>query len=230
MRQLLAEGHLPVAVERAAGIDAHRQRRELGVLAPAHAEKVADRALDRRLLLAVPVEPQDALAPVARRRHPDLLDRAGALDVGQRKRLVGGDVDRRRDLPAAAQVAGRRRVRALGGHPALALLARKVLRADGPRLGIGQPGQVAEVHAQAVESPLPPSGVCDQQVDNQAHRSSHPTDSTLHDSLLSLGFGVRRFIAALFSSSLIAPFSTSPASPHSAGPIRRWRNQTSSRG
>ena len=55
----LAERHLPVAVERGAGIDADRQRGDLGVLLPAAGEEVADRALHRGLLLVVPVNAQD---------------------------------------------------------------------------------------------------------------------------------------------------------------------------
>ena len=103
----LAEGHLPVAVEGAARVDADRQRGDLGVLAPAAGEEVADRAFDRGLRLAVPVDAQDGEAPGAGGRHPDLLDGARALDVGHGEGLPGRDADGGRDLPALAQVAGR---------------------------------------------------------------------------------------------------------------------------
>jgi hypothetical protein len=71
----LSEGHLPVAVERPARVDAHRQRRHLRVLAPAAGEEVPERALDGRLRVVVPPHPQDLVAPSPRRRQPDVLDR-----------------------------------------------------------------------------------------------------------------------------------------------------------
>src|SRR5262249_27753247 len=70
------EWHRPVAVERAPGVHAHRERRHLRVLAPAAREEVADRALDRGLWVVVPVDAQDLVAPSAGRRQPDVLDRA----------------------------------------------------------------------------------------------------------------------------------------------------------
>jgi hypothetical protein len=46
--------------------------------------------LDRGLGLAVPVEAQDVEAPVQPRgRHPDLLDRAGFVDLAQGERALG---------------------------------------------------------------------------------------------------------------------------------------------
>ena len=47
------------------------------------------------------------MPPVAGRRHPDLLDRPGSLDVGEDAALPGGDLDGRRNLPALAESAGR---------------------------------------------------------------------------------------------------------------------------
>ena len=167
---LLAEGHRPVAVERAARIDAHGQRVDLAVLAPAAGEEVAHRHFDRRLGLAVPVEAEDVEPRLVERggRHPDLLDRAGAVDLGQRERGLGRDPHRGRDLPALAQVAGGVLAGALGGHAGLALLAGEVLRADRARLGVGQPGQVAQVHVQAVERPA----LCEQVRGRQANQST----------------------------------------------------------
>jgi len=51
-----------------------------------------------------------------------------------------------------AQLAGGALARAPGGPGRLALFAGEVLRADGPRLGLRQPREVAEVHVQAVET------------------------------------------------------------------------------
>jgi len=228
---VLAEGHLPVAVKRAAGVNAHGQRRNLGVLAPAHTEEVAHGAFDRRLLLAVPVEPQDALSPVAGRRHPNLLDRAGALDLGQRERLAGRDVDGRRELPASTQVPGRGGVRTFGRHSAFALFAREVLRADRARLGVGQPRQVAQVHAQAAERSaafLRAGRNQHQPIDHQTHGPSDQPALSFHDPFLSLeplDLSVIAFFCP-FSSFCFGRPSSYPL--HSAGPIRKLRNQTSS--
>ena len=62
----LPERHRPVAVEPAVRVDRDRDRGQLGEHAPALAEEVADRHLDRRLRRTVPVGPQDQLAPAAR--------------------------------------------------------------------------------------------------------------------------------------------------------------------
>ena len=146
------ERHLPVAVERAAGVHADRERRHLCELAPSAREEVADRALDRGLRIVVPVHAQDLVAPAARRRQPDVLDRARAFDVGEHERLVRRDHDRRRDLPPLSELARRARTRALGGHSAAALLAGGVLGADRSRLGVGETPHVGEPDAQSVPS------------------------------------------------------------------------------
>ncbi len=70
----LPEGHRPVAVEGPPGVDADGERGDLGVLPPAAGEEIAHRALDRRLGLAVPIEPDDGEPPGPGRRQPDLLD------------------------------------------------------------------------------------------------------------------------------------------------------------
>ncbi len=146
----LAERHLPVAVEGAAGIDADRKRRHLRELFPAAGEEIAGRAFDARLLLVVPVDAQDRMAPAsARQRHPDLLDRALTFDVGERERRAGLDDDIGRNLPALPEVAGLRCRGAVGGHAALALLAGEILRADRARLRIRQARQIAEMQAQS---------------------------------------------------------------------------------
>ena len=147
--EALAERHLPVGVERAARVHAHRERRDLGVAAPARGEEVADRGLHRRRGLAVPVDAEDEIPPGSRRRHPDVLDRAFALDLAHGEGLAGRDLDRRRDLPAPAKITGDVRARPLRGHSALALLAREVLGADGARARLGQARQAA--HAEGPE-------------------------------------------------------------------------------
>src|SRR6266576_900635 len=72
--RFFAERHRPVTIERAARVHAHRQRTDLAITAPAAREEIADRHFDRRFGFAVPVETQDRMPPVARGRHPDLLE------------------------------------------------------------------------------------------------------------------------------------------------------------
>ena len=143
--EALAVGHLPIAVERRAGVDADGQRGHLRVAAPAAREKVAQRALDGRRLAAVPVDAQDLAAPVAGGGEPDVPDDARAGDVGQRQRLPRLHVQVGVDLPARAQVAGGVSCGALlqRGGAAASLFAGAVLGADGARL-IG--GNVGKVH------------------------------------------------------------------------------------
>ena len=100
--RFLAEGHLPVAIEGAARVHAHRQRVDLAILAPAAGEEIADGAFDRRLGLVVPIEAENRVPPITRGRHPNLLDAAGAFDLSQGKRFPGGDMDRGGHLPALA--------------------------------------------------------------------------------------------------------------------------------
>jgi hypothetical protein len=54
-----AEGHRPVAVEAALGIDANRQRCHLGVLAHAAREEVAGRTFHRWRLFPIPVDSEN---------------------------------------------------------------------------------------------------------------------------------------------------------------------------
>ena len=156
--EALAERHLPVAVEGAARVHAHRERGDLRVAAPAGGEEVAGRHLDGRCRLAVPVEAQDQVAPRPGRRHPDVLDGALPRDVGHGERGLRLDAHRRRDLPALAEVARGLRPRPLHGHPGLALLPGEALRADRAGLRGGEARQVAEAEAQAVEGGLGEKG------------------------------------------------------------------------
>ena len=86
--RLLAEGHGPVAVERAARVHADRQRADLRVAPPAAGEEVSHGHLNRRLRLAIPVKAQDEPARLVERgrRHPDVLDGPRAIQLGKRER------------------------------------------------------------------------------------------------------------------------------------------------
>jgi hypothetical protein len=91
-----AKRHLPVAVERTSWIHADRQRVHMGIAFPPVCEEVADRAFDRGVLLVVPIDAKDQETPSGMAdRGPDLLDRAGPLDIGQQPRLAGGDFNGR---------------------------------------------------------------------------------------------------------------------------------------
>jgi hypothetical protein len=144
-----AERHRPVAVERAARVDADRQRGDLRVFLPAAAEEIADRAFHRRGLLLVPVNAQNRIAPLAGRREPDVLDRAGALDVCDLKHLARLHDDIRIDLPACTEVARRVARRALleRAHAALSLFPGEIFRADRPGLRVRQARKIAHMHA-----------------------------------------------------------------------------------
>ena len=151
--RLLAERHVPVTVETAGGIDAYRQRIDLAELFPATREEVAHGRFDRGLRFAVPVETQDQQAClVDGGRHPNLLNRAGALDLGERERRLSLDVDRGRDLPGLAQLAGGPFAGAFRGHAGLALFAGEILGANGSRLGVRQPRKASQVHFQTIEA------------------------------------------------------------------------------
>ena len=69
------ERHLPVGIEAAPGIHAHRERGDPGFVphAPARREEIAHGHLDRRLRFAVPVEPQDHKPVIPNGRHPDAV-------------------------------------------------------------------------------------------------------------------------------------------------------------
>src|SRR6185312_15643136 len=98
--------------------------------------------------------------------HPDVLQRARAFDVGQHGGRAGGDVDRRRDLPALAERTGWRGAGALGRAAALAGRAGEVLRTDRTGFRVRKAGQVSEMQPEPVESshsmssfePAPPAG------------------------------------------------------------------------
>src|SRR5262249_51216060 len=104
-----------------------------GELTPALAEEVADRYLDRGLLRAIPVSPQDEAAPVTGvRGQPDVRDERRSFDGGHLECAVRIDVDAGRDLPALAEVCRAGRAGALGGARTAPLGPVEVLRADRP--------------------------------------------------------------------------------------------------
>ena len=151
----LPKRHLPVGVEGAAGVDADGEGGDLGVLAPAAGEEVADGALDGGLVLAVPVDAEDAVAPVAGGGHPYVLNRPRVIDLRDHRRLAGLDPNIGGDLPSLAEVAGGPLGGALDGHAALALFAGEVLGGDGASLCQGEAREVSEVHSESVEGRHP---------------------------------------------------------------------------
>ncbi len=170
----LAEGHRPVGVERAARIDADGERVDLGVFAPAAGEEMAHRHFHGRRRLAIPIEAQDVKLRLVERGgcHPDLLDHAGAVDLAHGEGGFGGDPHRRGNLPASAQVTRGILAGAFRGHGGFALFAGEILRADRAALGVRQPGQTGQIHAQAIVLPAPAKGlaVAPRQIDQRTDR------------------------------------------------------------
>ena len=59
-------------------------RLEIGAVdAHGHAEEIPERGFDARVRVPVPIDAEDEVAALAAVRHPDVGDRAGALEVGQ---------------------------------------------------------------------------------------------------------------------------------------------------
>lgn len=148
----LAERHLPVAVVSAARIDAHGQRGERCESAPPRREKVADRTFHGRRVKPVVIDAQNLKAHVARRRHPDLLNGAHTVDIGQCERLARTDADAGRNLPPDAQIARAVCAGSFRRHAAPALFAGEILGRYRPRARVGQPRQIAQMHAEPVKT------------------------------------------------------------------------------
>jgi hypothetical protein len=76
-------------------VDAHHRRVEPLAEAEAFGEEIADRRLDARLLLPVPINPQNVELQVVRLVTGDVVaevdDAARPLDIGQDARLAWGD-------------------------------------------------------------------------------------------------------------------------------------------
>jgi len=126
------ERHGPIGVERAPRIHAHREGGDPGVLPPAHGKEVAHRNLHGRFCLIIPVHAENREAPVACRRHPNVLNRARAVDLGHRVRRASGDIHRRADLPTSSEIPRGLGSGPFGCHPAFALVSGRVLRTAGP--------------------------------------------------------------------------------------------------
>ena len=144
---MFAEGHFPIRVEGAARVDADRQRSHLRVFTPTNSEEIADRAFHRGVISAIPIDAQDSETPATSGRHPELLDRAGPVNIGDGEGLAGFDAHGWRDFPAFAQVAPGMGTGAFCRHAAFALGTIKVFRADGARFSRGQARQIAQVQS-----------------------------------------------------------------------------------
>ena len=140
----LAERHGPVTVERAPGIHANRQRADLTVFSPTASEEVAHRRLYRRVSFTIPVAAENGMAPVARRRHPNVIDATRPLDVGQCEGRSSLDDDRGRDFPALAQLTRRLLSGALGRHSAFAFFTSEILRTDGTGQSFGSATKIRQ--------------------------------------------------------------------------------------
>lgn len=100
----LAEGHIPVAVEPAAGVHADRQRIDLAEGLPTHTEKVAYRAFHGGIFLVIPVYAQDAVAPMtgSGTGEPDVVDHAHTANICQYQRAARFGDEEGIHLPTSA--------------------------------------------------------------------------------------------------------------------------------
>lgn len=130
-----AEGHGPIAIEAAAGVHADGERADLAIFSEAAREEISGGALDRGVGLAVPVDADDSVLPIASQRHPDLMDAAGAFDVGEGDGRCAFNVDGGRDFPALAELARGVPAGTIGGHAGLAFFTSEIFRADGAGFG-----------------------------------------------------------------------------------------------
>lgn|SRR5581483_1849673 len=83
--------------------------------------------------------------------HPDLLNRALPLNVGEVKDRTGRNVYRGRKFPTLTKVTCGGGVRPFGCHSALARLAGQIFRADGACLSIGEAGKISEMCSESVK-------------------------------------------------------------------------------
>ncbi len=142
----LAERHRPVAVEPAVRVDRDRDRGQLGERAPALAEEVTDRHLDRRLVRPVPVRPEDQPTPVRGvGGEPDVPDLPRSVDHGELGRLPRAHVDAGRHLPARTQVTGSVGARPHDGAGTATRAAVGILGADGSGHSGAQPPERAQI-------------------------------------------------------------------------------------
>ena len=127
----LAEGHLPVAVKSAGGINANRQRnqRRVGSLVGI-GDEIANRAFYRRVFTILPIDAQNSVTIESGWRHPDMLISAGPFDICQGPNLTGLDNDAGGNLPAPAKVTRGSLPGTVHRHAALAFFTIEVFRAD----------------------------------------------------------------------------------------------------
>jgi len=135
---LFSEWHGPVAVQCTAGINAYGQRRYLFVVIPADSKEIPNRNFDRRLGFIIPVETQNRITPVPRRRHPYLLNCAWTLDLCKCEGGTWFDPDKGIHLSSLTKISGSMSGRPFfqGSHASLAFFTGKIFRADGTCTGI----------------------------------------------------------------------------------------------
>ena len=94
---IFAEGHFPIAVERATGIDANGKRSELCVsLLVCICKKISERTFNGRCFAVVPVHTQNKGAiAFCCLCDPNVLYDSGAFDLGKREGFAGGNSDAR---------------------------------------------------------------------------------------------------------------------------------------
>ncbi len=126
--------HCKIAVQPARRHGHYRHGADQTFLSEPTAEKVPQRRLNRRLLLVVPVHPQNKIAEhkavrvgsLRIHRHPDMAYHPGPLNIRQRNRRLRPDIPQTR-TPLS------RRPQMAGSHPAPSFFSRRVLRIYRPR-------------------------------------------------------------------------------------------------
>ncbi len=149
---MLTEGHLPITIEAAKRIDAYCKRGNLRIFLPSTGEKIPYRALNRGLFLMIPIDAQNLMAPVPGGSHPNLLNSAGAINVGDLPAFSGCYHYSRRYLPALSEFASGAGAYTLRGHPAFPFAPAKVFGADRSTFCRRHPAKIAHIHTKPVES------------------------------------------------------------------------------
>lgn len=124
-------------------------------MVPAGTEKVTDRRFHRRVLLPVPIHPDDGVAPFAGGGHPDVLDAAHPVDRGDLKGFTGRGDDIGLTFQPVPRSPGPPRwafPSSKGHMPPLPFSAGKVFRADGTGFGVGQTHQIPHRIADTIKA------------------------------------------------------------------------------
>ena len=130
-----AKGHFKITVEAAPRINRDRQRIDERRLAPAVAEKVSYRRINRRLFLALPINLEYHAPPESRiQREPNVFNNPFALYFGHCKFAVRGKNHAGGNFPAPPQLAGGKFSRARLRRAAQPLFPREVFGGD--RIGL----------------------------------------------------------------------------------------------